>query len=342
MEENKQMRNYTMKNIWVSVLLLFALGIPSAASAVDIDGDGEADFTVFRGSLAGTAINGRWFLASSVLESTLEFQWGLDGDFPVSGSYGTGTADDLAVWRPTDGVWYIRDNDQRESDVALSSARAFQWGLDPSVFGDSPQPCDYNGDGVNELALFRSSSGQWLFRNSTTDESTYSTASSRSWGLDGDTPVPADYDGDGECDIAVFREGVWFVITSSNDSSVAIRWGADGDTPVPGDYDGDGILDFSVTRFNSSGTLLWLVRKSGSLSSLTTFATTIAWGQTGDIPIGGTDFDDDGTADIAIFRPSSGVWFILNSEEEFSTASAQQFGLSVDIPVGETRGADPS
>ena len=43
------------------------------------------------------------------------------------------------------------------------------------------------------------------------------------------------------------------------------------------------------------------------------------------------DFDADGKTDIAVYRPSTGVWFILNSAS--FTGRDQQWGLPGDIPV---------
>jgi hypothetical protein len=43
------------------------------------------------------------------------------------------------------------------------------------------------------------------------------------------------------------------------------------------------------------------------------------------------DFDGDGTADLSVYRPSAGQWFVLNSGS--STVSITRFGLDGDIPV---------
>ena len=44
-----------------------------------------------------------------------------------------------------------------------------------------------------------------------------------------------------------------------------------------------------------------------------------------------SDFDGDGTSDFAVFRPSTGQWFSLNSGS--NTVNVVQFGLSGDVPV---------
>jgi hypothetical protein len=110
---------------------------------------------------------------------------------------------DIAVWRPTDGKWYLREQG------------TFQWGTN----GDIPVPGDYNGDGKTDIAVWRPADGMWYLRG----QGKYQ------WGANGDTPVLGDYNGDGKTDIAVWQpnSGKWYL------RGIGVyQWGANGDTPL--------------------------------------------------------------------------------------------------------------
>ena len=71
----------------------------------------------------------------------LRNSWGPRGDYIAVGDYNGDGRDQIAVWRPVDGNWYILNHNQ--------TAEVVQWGLP----GDIPVPGDFNGDGKTDPAI---------------------------------------------------------------------------------------------------------------------------------------------------------------------------------------------
>jgi len=120
------------------------------------------------------------------------------------------------------------------------------------------------------------------------------------------TPVPADYDGDGVTDLAVFTRTVtrvgsshWKILLSSTQTVVDTTFGGGGQ-PVPADYTGDGKADLALF---SAGFWTWRSLTGGPTTS-------VIWGQGGDIPLPGRYDPHPPLADLAVYRPSNGTWYI--------------------------------
>ena len=219
---------------------------------------------------------------------------------------------------------------------------------------------DFDGDGKDDLAVFRPSESVWYLNRSSAG------FFSTQFGLPQDKPVAADYDADGKADIAVFRDGVWYWLRSSDSAFTYRICGRAEDIPQPR-YDRNGQASFLVFRPSDGkfyvqppygnesvadmrgmptlpgdkpvvadydgdgiGDLAvfrdghWFMVISGSLS-----LRHYQFGQAGDKPAVG-DFDGDGRTDYAVFRPSNGVWYIQKSTEGFT---AVQWGLADDLLV---------
>jgi hypothetical protein len=56
----------------------------------------------------------------------------------------------------------------------------------------------------------------------------------------------------------------------------------------------------------------------------------IPWGISDDVPVPG-DYDGDGKIDVAVWRPSTGIWHILESTNGYYS---RLFGAAGDMPVG--------
>jgi len=113
--------------------------------------------------------------------------------------------------------------------------------------GDQPVSGDWNGDGINTVAVFRD--GQWNIDTDGNGRFTRNDVTAL-YGERGDMPVVGDFDGDGVDEIGIYRNGTWIVDSNHNFEIDAqdrvFELGGASDQPVVGDWDGDGTDDPGV------------------------------------------------------------------------------------------------
>jgi len=248
-------------------------GSPSDKFIVgDFDSDSKFDVTAFQTDNPDYPGQAVWKILRSSDHSVQIMPWGASGDIPLALDIDRNNTSDLGVFRPSNGTWYIHrmgDIIKPFAELGGQSNLTIQWGM----AGDKPLVGDFDGDGIDELAVFRPSEGNWYIYNYVRNN-----YQALHWGLNGDIPMAKDFDGDRKADVAVYRpaEGTWYIYGSLEHSLIARRFGLNGDIPVPADFDKDGVSDIAVFR-PSDG--IWYVLRSSDNSF---FAA--RFGLNGDIP----------------------------------------------------------
>lgn len=336
------------KIIKLPALLLLSAALPSIAVDFDYDGDGKADVAVRRASTQYWYVknSGTDNFNSSKGDGIQRTQFGTqETDIPVPADYDGDGITDFAVRRPSTFYWYVRNssgsnyNSSREDGI-----QRVQFGLQAS---DIPVPADYDGDGIDDFAVRRTSNYYWYILNSSGGNYNSDKADGiqrvKFGTQEEDIPVKGDFNGDGIDDIAVRRPSTfyWYILNSSGDKEdynapngdqiQRIQFGLQAtDIPVPADYDGDGITDVAVRR-PSNFTWYILQSSDGEIQR-------IVFGKDeNDIPVP-ADYDGDGKADVAVRRASNQYFYIQNSSDgEIQRISfgAQEDDIPVNAPIDE-------
>lgn len=178
-------------------------------------------------------------------------------------------------------------------------------------------PCDFDGDGKSDLALFTKSTGYWDVMPSSGGTNLHF-----KFGGSSTQPAVADYDGDTLDDVALRNNSTlkWYISRSSS-TLVTTNWGGADTIAVPADYDGDGKADPATYR---PGDGRWVIGFSsdGTVSKM-------IWGRNTGIPVM-ADYNGDGKTDRAIYQRFTSKWYIFNSD---GTTNLYQWGWSKTMPV---------
>jgi hypothetical protein len=139
---------------------------------------------------------------------------------------GSPSGSDLAFYDPASGRW------------DLAGVDSFFYGAP----GDLPLLCDWNGDGIATVGVYRDARGYLLLKDG---HSTGSADYEFYYGIPGDRPVCGDWDGDGIDTISIFRpsEGRFYLRNANTQGfgQLEFDFGFENGIPFAGDWDGDGV-----------------------------------------------------------------------------------------------------
>lgn len=310
---------------------------PPAPSVVKIpfagrfNTDGAVDIGLY------DATHGDWFVAmstgTSFTASTSGWlgTWGasataftrLSGDFNADGKT------DIGLYEQAYGRWYVALN-QGATFVQSGVYWKDNWGTS-STGAFAALTGDYNGDGYADVCLYTASDGAWFVALS--NGAAFTPASYAwlpSWGASSVfIPLAGDFTGDGKTDVALYDpvHGDWFVAVSTGSGFTPAAYGWLGGwgissppyKPLVGDFNGDGKMD--VGLFDPVHGDWFVATSTGSGFAASEFGWLPGWGASSTNLAFAGDFTGDSKADVCLYDPVHGDWFVAVSNGTTFTPS---------------------
>lgn len=296
---------------------------PRRSRVVDFNGDNKTDFAVV--SSAGATSQATWAIFDSA-GGTSGASWGLGvnngGDIATPEDFDGDGKTDIAVWRPgapNTAAFYILQSQTNTVKIEIFG----QTGDNPRVVDD------YDGDGKADVAVYRDGTQSFFYYRGTLSNPG-GNITFVPWGIAGDKPAPGDYDGDRKADFGVIRnEGglARHFHSRTTQGFVTVQFGLFTDTFAPGDYDGDNKTDIAMVR-TSTPTYEWNILRSTNGLAFSTFVLN-GFGTTGDLVTQG-DYDGDNKTDFAVWRPSTGTFFVAPTN---TALSGTKWGTTGNYPA---------
>lgn len=196
-----------------------------------------------------------------------------------------------------------------------------EFSLPRGQWGDVVLRCDWNGDGYDDVGIYRQ--GQFFLFNDNISTTTHF-ASFAFGNTRGDIPVCGDYDGDGVDSVGVFRIGTFYLrnTNSTGPAEGVVYFGSVSAIPLIGDWNGDGYdtpgayqdLSFHLTNGNLRPT----TEQRFSL------------GDMGDVPLAG-DWNGDGIDTVGVWRKAT--FYLADSFAGGPADIALYYGIDTDTPL---------
>jgi subtilisin-like proprotein convertase family protein len=308
----------------------------------DFTGDGLTDYALVRDVGGGPPAAFGWSIRENLGNGTAStsettFQFGVTTDVLTFADLDGDRISDPVYWRPgapgvAKFVTRLSSRNGAEREYVLG-----QTGDDPIQLGD------YDGDAIDDVAVFRapSTTGPFdLFWLGSGTRALTQIGFGTSPAGDRFSASGYDLDGDGRADALVQypltpSDGRFNAVdATSNAIFDAFTLGHPSDFIVPGHYTGNPWADVTVSR-SISGSLNWFTRDSQT----GVVAPTVIFGANGDFRIVG-DYDGDLVADYAVWRPgAAGVagFQVRPSLNPSGPAWSVVMGQTGDYPIANSR-----
>ncbi len=179
----------------------------------DWDGDGVATPGLYRQS------DGFVYVRDSNTQGVAdrEFFFGDPGDVPLVGDFDGDGRDSVSVWRASEARVYVIN--ELGGDGGGLGAAEYSFGFGNP--GDTPFVGDFDGDGVDSVGLYRTSTGFVYFRNGL---STGVADLEFFFGDPGDQILAGDWDGDGDDTVAVYRPSTGRLYVNLENAAGTADW----------------------------------------------------------------------------------------------------------------------
>ncbi|MDH3605574.1 MAG: right-handed parallel beta-helix repeat-containing protein [Acidimicrobiia bacterium] len=218
---------------------------------------------------------------------------------------------EVAFYDPGSSSWHIPGGD------------SFYYGAP----GDTPLLCDWNGDGIATVGVYRETTGYLLLSNGlSTGVADYEFY----YGNPGDRPLCGDWNGDGVDTIGIFRPSESrFYLRDTNSLGFGDRdfqFGFSKGLPFAGDFNGDG-YDTVGVRDPKNG---FVAIARGHVSDAPVMEA--YFGSSSDTLVVG-DWDGDGTDRIGVYQPATKTLAVTNLFGTDKIAHVYDLGAVTGIPL---------
>jgi len=319
-------RNPTAPPVYFGAVWKGEEGINATPVSGDFNEDGASDIALYHPE------DGAWFIrdihsGEDIFNSYNDGLYGGPDYYPLMGHFGEFGPAEMALY--SSGGWFVRT----VSDAGKPILFKGNWGHSTM----DPLAGDFDGDGTNDLIVYQSSSGYWFIRDLDITKPALMFANEVIGGP-GWVPFVGTFDTDNLDDIGAYEieTGTWKIRYSGSGIITTITdWGQSGRVPVVADYDNDGIDDLGLYDITEGAWYAKPARQDGEL-----IVDGLVWGLGADgaIPLAGDYGGVDTTADLAIYWPANGQWFIRNIADMPPTGGDPYppiaFGLQTGSPNG--------